>query len=167
MSTVPPNIPPPIPTPTAPGANGADDKISTGEFAALHVEAQKEDKERTRTKPATHWDLVKTQVAVVAGVLGIVTFLVTQRDSIVSKAESKTRELVEEHVKAEKESHAGLKKEMSGLAEHQVAFETRYADDQRALYQAIIYRRPQPRFEREVEEPGPAERRALGIDGGH
>ena len=163
MATSPPDIPPPIPSPAAPGTNGSNEKLDTGEFAKLQVEAKKEDKKRS---PASHWDLVKSTVAIIGTLAGIVLGFVAFGDRVVARSEAKTVELVKsqkdtfiQHIVDSKVVHDELKDVLKDVRVEQK--ETR--SDVKALYRAMPGRRVQARLENDVEEPSEHDVHSLGI----
>ena len=157
--------PPPIPSPEAPGTNGADPKLSTGEFATLQVEAKREDKERAKKAPASHWDLVKSTVAIMASLAAIAFGFITFGDRVVGRAEGKTAEGVKtvkddlnRHIEDEKVHHEEVADAIREFKD-EVKEQRR---DMKALYFALPSRRPQSRLEYDVVEPDDATVRALG-----
>lgn len=171
-SSSPPNIPPPIPSPEAPGTNGHDDRPSTGEYAKLQVEAKKEDAKRA---PASHWDLVKSTVAIIGTLAGIVLGFVAFGDRVVSRAEGKTTDGVKvvkddlrAHIEEEARHHAEVKEGFKEFRNEVLVEMKEQRADMKALYRAMPARRSQSRLELDVEEPSIERLKELGLarDGG-
>lgn len=137
--------------------------LTTGEVAKLQVEAKKEDAKRT---PASHWDLVKSTVAILGTLAGIVLGFVTFGDRVVARAEGKTADGVKvvkddlrEHIADEAKHHEEVKSVFKDFA---VEMREQRADI-KALYRAMPGRRMQARLENDVVEPREEEVRRLGI----
>lgn len=162
-SSSPPNIPPPIPSPGAPGSNGHDDRPDTGEYAKLQVEAKKED---ARRSPASHWDLVKSTVAILGTLAAIVLGFVAFGDRIVTRAEGKTADgmkVVQGNLEAHVTDEARFRAEVKEVfKEFRTELKEQRADT-KALYYAMPARRMQPRLERDIEEPDLDRLRELGL----
>lgn len=149
--------------PEIPSTNGATPKLSTGEVAALQVAAKKEDAKRA---PASHWDLVKSTVAILGTLAGIVLGFVTFGDRVVARAEGKTangvkatNEVLTQHIEDSREVHAEIKDALKGLGAEQREFRA----DVKALYRAMPSKRPQSRLELDVREPPQEDLDAIGL----
>lgn len=157
-------IPPPIPSPAAPGSGADPSKPSTGEFAALQVEAKKED---VRRSPVTHWDLVKSNIAVIGTLVAIVLGFIAFGDRVVARAESKTTDAVATGVKVTNEkvslTNEALTRHIDDSrivhaeirdAVHELTVEVKeFRKDARAIYRAMPAKHMQSRLEVDVIEP--------------
>lgn len=145
--------PPPVPSPGAPGPNNGTDKLSTGEFVALQAEALREDKKRS---PASHWDVVKSNTAILGTLCAIVLGFIAFGDRVVARAESKTADgmketkaVLKQHVDDSRVVHSELLD-----ATHEMRDELKESRaDMKALYRAMPSRRSQRRLEVDVIEP--------------
>lgn len=172
-SSSPPGIPPPISSPEAPGTNGHDDRPDTGEYAKLQVQAKHEDKERQKKAPASHWDLVKSTVAILGTLAGIVLGFVAFGDRIVARAEGKTsdgmkvvKDDLRDHIAEEARHHIEVQEAFKEFRSEVLVEMKEQRADMKALYRAMPARRSQSRLELDVEEPSIERLKELRIDAG-
>ena len=138
----------PVPPPVS-----SDKKPTTDEFAALQVEAQLEDKKRS---PASHWDGVKSNVAIIGTLCAVVLGFIAFGDRVVARAESRTAEgmtstnkALNQHIEDSRVLHGEIRDAVHELVGEQKEFRA----DMKALYRAIPSRRMQSRLEVDVVEP--------------
>lgn len=143
-------------------------RLTTGEYAALQEEAMAEAK---RHAPASRWDLVKSNIAVIGTLCAIVLGFIAFGDRVVARAESKsvegaqvTSEALKRHVEDSRVVHTEIRDAVRELVVEQKEFRK----DMKALYQAMPAKRAQSRLEVEVSEPDEGMVRAPGppFDGG-
>lgn len=152
------SIPKPVPSPgLIPLESPADEKLSPAE-----------DRKRA---PATHWDLVKSNIVVIGTLCAIVLGFITFGDRVVSRAESKTaegvkatNEALKQHIEDSRILHTEIRDGVRELTGEMKEFR----NDAKALYRAMPAKRRQSRLEVDVVEPDELEFKGMPTrrDGG-